>query len=866
MGFDPVGVNASHAERRHKRKQHSKGANDTSTSDTLDSTTPTTPQEIADLAVSVVEGPASSVVRQIIVNYEERRRGGEKNNHASGGQGAAHSGQGAAYSGQDAANSELESDSRAQVKSLSTEAKESVRTSLPLSEAPPQLRLPMSSQGFPAIRLDSRGALLDVKRPASTFRFRFSPATFSAPRGSALVYSASLITADQPLPPWLRFNASVLTFTVLADEFRKGGVEVQDLVAKRVAFPFAVVNGSGWFMPVVVTAKAVGLGNVDWPGTRSSFALPIVQQQGDQEVPRLTSTTELRTRSTDIDQSLPDIKFKLSNGTLSSALAAFIPTGEKAASSPIRPLADTWLRVNGNRVVGTPGQSDAGWWRVQLIASNDENRGSGVQRNATGLPKDLSGWLGAGSSVITFDVHVGKGEEDTGSTSTNNQTMAAGTIALAVILIILAILLLLVILDFARHVQRRRSVLKREAQLQWLRAADYSNHSARLPPWWTFFGEYMRMNVRRCMCCRRSMSVKDAGKFTSRNSQKLPVTLTQRKEDPGTGVASRSAPSPSDTVVSDAPTASSSVHGQPRETSSDESVYNCEFHEIDLDDEDQYRFFTIHQQVSGENAAIEDLVSRRQASVGSALLPAQRVMSVGSGSGARQLAVTASVGKAFHFVYPAHMFTVAAGDDVNAAGDHCIQNSVTGGGSTRTSSSFVRMIEQTGSEDLQEAMFRRSDGGLTIAILVNYNTIFQGDMSMRQSANTHISYIERAESFSSVHDITAPGKAFLAHPPRRMSSVLPAALDASPFPRVARRGNTPAAHELRFVAFQCPNGEALPTWLHFNPKRCSFFGIPCTFDRGQWLVEVQAYRMEMAENGEPLAVLVKSALLLLEVV
>jgi hypothetical protein len=56
--------------------------------------------------------------------------------------------------------------------------------------------------------------------------------------------------------------------------------------------------------------------------------------------------------------------------------------------------------------------------------------------------------------------------------------------------------------------------------------------------------------------------------------------------------------------------------------------------------------------------------------------------------------------------------------------------------------------------------------------------------------------------------------------------------------------------ELRFTAKLTPNGNALPAWLHFNPKKCSFFGIPYVFDAGVWHIEVMAYRLDFLDASD----------------
>lgn len=127
-------------------------------------------------------------------------------------------------------------------------------------------------------------------------------------------------------------------------------------------------------------------------------------------------------------------------------------------------------------------------------------------------------------------------------------------------------------------------------------------------------------------------------------------------------------------------------------------------------------------------------------------------------------------------------------------------------------------------------------------------------MSMRQSMANPLSCIERVDSMYT-------------------STALPAACSTTVSPLAqhvpALIGNNCNSGGIRFVAFLSPSGDPLPSWLHFNPKRCSFFGIPYASDRGQWLLEIQAYRLVVAEEGggeQAVPILVKTALLLLEVV
>lgn len=47
-----------------------------------------------------------------------------------------------------------------------------------------------------------------------------------------------------------------------------------------------------------------------------------------------------------------------------------------------------------------------------------------------------------------------------------------------------------------------------------------------------------------------------------------------------------------------------------------------------------------------------------------------------------------------------------------------------------------------------------------------------------------------------------------------------------------------------FSARQHPTSEPLPSWLHFNHRKCSFFGIPYIFDCGSWWIEVRAHSSE----------------------
>jgi hypothetical protein len=45
---------------------------------------------------------------------------------------------------------------------------------------------------------------------------------------------------------------------------------------------------------------------------------------------------------------------------------------------------------------------------------------------------------------------------------------------------------------------------------------------------------------------------------------------------------------------------------------------------------------------------------------------------------------------------------------------------------------------------------------------------------------------------------------------------------------------------MKFTARLWPSKRPLPSWLHFNPEKCSFFGIPYVFDVGTLKIEVIA--------------------------
>ena len=45
---------------------------------------------------------------------------------------------------------------------------------------------------------------------------------------------------------------------------------------------------------------------------------------------------------------------------------------------------------------------------------------------------------------------------------------------------------------------------------------------------------------------------------------------------------------------------------------------------------------------------------------------------------------------------------------------------------------------------------------------------------------------------------------------------------------------------IRYQATRYPNGEPLPSWLHFHSAHCTFFGIPYHLDRGTFWIEVKA--------------------------